>query len=137
MTGFLQRDTCGSFPLQRKINQLSEVHSAFPISTAGKLGVTTESGTFGSKRFPTLVASRPAGHWRPFANRHVAKFARHSTFTSINLAVKNNTSTDSRFDQDKNEIPHLAHLRATKPEFRQSRGISIVINADRQANSSS
>src|SRR6266404_2449842 len=63
----------------------------------------------------------------------MAKLTRRPMFPAIYCAVENDPGTDPLFDEDHDEIPNPLHLRPSKPQLGECRGICVVVNDDRKS----
>ena len=66
------------------------------------------------------------------ANNHVSELTRRAAFTTINLAVEDDSSAHTLGRENGYEISSTTDFRPPKPQFSESNGIRVIVNRYRQ-----
>src|SRR5437868_13158804 len=62
----------------------------------------------------------------------MTKFPSRAAYTTIDLAIKNDSGAYSISNQHENEITRVSNLRPTKPKFGKGYGICIIVDGHGQ-----
>src|ERR1700682_3560750 len=115
MRGLNQRGFSVFLAIQPAIDQLAKANQVTIARAAGPFRVASESGTFRSERFPTLMTAGGAGHGGSLTDCHVSKFARGSGHAMVHLPIEDDSGTKALLYQNHDEISDFADFGATQP----------------------
>jgi hypothetical protein len=65
---------------------------------------------------------------------HVAELARSSSLATVDLSIEDYSCSNSLSYQDQDEVSRVAHLGTSKPQFRKSDGVRVVVDHNRKSN---